>query len=146
MIGGLVIMAIASTILVAEKSGTPHAVPVSASTAAPPAITLSARDVSVVAQVYEPGEDSGWHAHAGIYAVAVISGALTVFGADCDPQVVEAGRPYVGGQTAHLVRNETSAPAVTTVSYLGPSNPGDSTRRVEAPAGCTLSVGAAAGR
>jgi len=31
-------------------------------------------DVAVVTQVYAPGQTSGWHTHAGLHAVAVLSG------------------------------------------------------------------------
>jgi quercetin dioxygenase-like cupin family protein len=102
------------------------------------AITLSARDVSVVTQVYEPGQESGWHSHAGIHAVAVISGVLTVYDSECRPQTFEPGRPYVGGQQPHLVRNETGAPVVMTVTYLNPSAPTTSTRHQPPPDGCPV--------
>jgi quercetin dioxygenase-like cupin family protein len=103
----------------------------------PLAITLSARDVSVVVQVYDPGQDSGWHAHAGIHAVAVSSGVLTIYDSQCRPQAVAPGRPYVGGQEPHLARNETAEPVTLTVTYLSPSAPAASTRHVDRPADCS---------
>ena len=104
----------------------------------PSAITLSERDVAVVVQVYEPGHDSGWHTHPGIHAVAVLSGALTVYDVDCRATTYGPGRPYVGGQALHLVRNESSAPAEMTVTYLNPPEPGDSTQHLAAPTGCVV--------
>lgn len=140
MVAGLVLVALAGAILV-DHARRPAAVepppPVAADSPADPlAITLSARDVSVVTQVYAPGEESGWHSHSGIHAVAVLSGALTVYDAECRPQTFEAGRPYVGGQQAHLVRNEGEVPVVMAVTYLSPSSGNDPTRRLPAPAGC----------
>jgi quercetin dioxygenase-like cupin family protein len=104
----------------------------------PSAITLSARDVSVVTQVYAPGQDSGWHFHAGIHAVAVLSGVLTIYNSQCGTQTVEPGRPYVGGQEPHLARNETGAPVEMSVTYLSPSKPARSTQRVPQPSGCDV--------
>jgi quercetin dioxygenase-like cupin family protein len=93
-------------------------------------------DVAVVTQAYEPGQTSGWHAHAGLHAVAVLSGELTVYDSACRPQRVVAGEPYVGGQQLHLARNETSEPVHMVVTYLnavGPEPP-----RAGAPAGCSV--------
>jgi quercetin dioxygenase-like cupin family protein len=118
----------------AASGGRPAATP----SGDPLAITLSARDVSVVVQVYEPGQDSGWHAHAGIHAVAVSSGVLTIYDSQCRPQAVAPGRPYVGGQEPHLARNETAEPVTMTVTYLSPSAPAASTRHVDPPAGCAV--------
>jgi quercetin dioxygenase-like cupin family protein len=48
--------------------------------AADPGIVLRGPgDVAVVNQVYEPGQTSGWHTHAGLHAVAVLTGELTVY-------------------------------------------------------------------
>ncbi|MGH9225998.1 MAG: cupin domain-containing protein [Acidimicrobiales bacterium] len=91
-------------------------------------------DISVVRQVYDPGQDSGWHAHSGIHAVAVLSGALTVYDLECRVQTVEPGSPYVGGQQAHRVRNETAEPVDMIVSYLSPRAAADSTRHISASA------------
>lgn len=129
MVGGLAVMALAALIMVGSGDAERRSVDRLA-------ITLSARDVSVVTQVYEPGEDSGWHSHPGIHAVAVMSGVLTVVDGQCRPQTVEPGRPYVGGQEPHLVANRTDAPVTMAVTYLSPSNPAAPTEHVPAPTGC----------
>jgi quercetin dioxygenase-like cupin family protein len=79
--------------------------------------------VSVVTQVYESGQSSGWHSHSGLHAVAVLSGRLAVYDQDCRLQQVEPGQPYVGGQELHLVRNEGTEPATMIVTYLNPAQP-----------------------
>ena len=135
MVSGIVVIALAGGVFIGGRGGRggmPRPAP------DPLAITLSARDVSVVVQVYEPGETSGWHSHAGIHAVAVLSGVLTVYDADCRRETFEPGRPYVGGQQPHLVRNESDAPVTMTVTYLNPSVPANSNRHVPTPAGCTI--------
>lgn len=101
-------------------------------------ISLAEQDVSVVVQVYEPGHDSGWHSHPGIHAVAVVVGALTVYDRECRATTFGPGQPYVGGRDLHLVRNETAAPVEMIVTYLSPSTPNDSTRHLDAPAGCVV--------
>ncbi|HEX2046335.1 MAG TPA: hypothetical protein VHF27_01125 [Acidimicrobiales bacterium] len=127
MVTGLVVMAVAVLVLTRAGDGD---VP-----ADPSAITLSARDVSVVSQVYEPGESSGWHSHPGIHAVSVTSGVLTVRTSGCPVRTFEPGRPYVGGQELHLVANETDAPVTMTVTYLNPSSP-PRPGQTPAPASC----------
>lgn len=103
----------------------------------PLAITLSGPgDVSTVTQVYEPGQTSGWHAHTGIHAVAVLSGTLTVYDEQCRAQAFGPGQPYIGGQELHLVRNEGPAPVEMVVTYLNPAGPNTSTRHMPAPASC----------
>ena len=129
MAGGLVVMAVAALVMVrAGDDPAPAGDPL--------AITLSARDVSVVTQVYEPGHDSGWHSHPGIHAVAVVSGVLTVVDAQCQVQIVEPGRPYVGGQELHVVRNHSDQPVTMSVTYLSPTAPGASTKHMPGPLGC----------
>ena len=148
MVSGALVMALAGVGLVRAADGfdrrSPEAPATATATAPAPvaapdlgAITLSARDVSVVTQVYEAGEDSGWHSHPGIHAVAVISGVLTVYDSQCQRQTFEAGRPYVGGQQPHLVRNESDGPVTMAVTFLNPSTAHRSTERLAPPAGCT---------
>ena len=129
MVTGLAVMAVAGLLVTAVDRS-------DRSVTDPAAITLSARDVSVVTQVYAPGEDSGWHSHPGIHAVAVVSGVLTVVDSQCQIQTFEPGRPYVGGQDPHLVANRTDAPVIMAVTYLSPSVPNGSTQHHPAPAGC----------
>ena len=132
MVSGLAVMAVAALVIVRPGDG--DGPPVDGDRSA---ITLSARDVSVVTQVYEPGHDSGWHAHPGIHAVAVISGVLTVYDGQCQARTVEPGQPYVGGQEPHLVVNRTDAPVTMAVTYLRPSTPAGSTEHLAAPAACS---------
>lgn len=140
MVSGVAVLVIAASLALDLQRSAPTDVP-----SAPPAvtvdssaITVSARDISVVTQVYGPGEDSGWHTHSGIHAVTVLSGVLTVYDGQCRPQTFEPGRPYVGGQDPHLVRNETSAPVEMAVTYLSPSHGGGPTQRLPTPTGCAL--------
>lgn len=138
MVSGVVVLLFAATLVLDRQGPAPTVSPgASAVTADPSSITLSARDISVVTQVYGAGEDSGWHSHSGIHAVTVLSGVLTVYDGQCRPQTFEPGRPYVGGQEIHLVRNETAAPVEMAVTYLSPST-GGPTHRLQAPAGCNV--------
>lgn len=139
MVAGVLFVGLAATVLVSALSrnaGTSAPPPSATAAADPLAVTLSARDVSVVQQVYEPGHTSGWHSHSGIHAVAVLSGVLTVYDGRCQAQTFQAGQPYVGGQDLHLVRNESSEPVVLSVTYLNPTSGGEPTRTFPAPSGC----------
>lgn len=140
MVSGVLVLAIAASLALGghgtAQPTTAQPATVPETTAGPPAITLAARDISVVSQVYGPGESSGWHAHSGIHAVAVLSGELTVYDGNCRAERFRPGRPYVGGQEIHLVRNETAAPVEMAVTYLSPSAGGGPTRRMAAPEGC----------
>ena len=140
MAAGLLVLGLAATVLLgalgrneSKPAPAPAAIPMAAD---PLALTLSARDVSIVHQVYSPGETSGWHSHSGIHAVAVLSGVLTVYDGQCQAQTFEAGQPYVGGQHLHLVRNESAEPVVMSVTYLSPASGGEPTRQLPAPRTC----------
>ena len=93
-------------------------------------------DVAVVTQIYEPGQTSGWHTHAGLHAVAVLTGELTVYDGKCRPQRVVAGEPYVGGRELHLARNETAERVEMVVTYLNAV--GTAPPHAGAPAGCRV--------
>lgn len=112
----------------------------------PRSITLNGPgDVGVVSMAYEAGQSSGWHSHAGIHAVAVLSGTLTVYDAQCRPQYVVPGQPYVGGQELHLARNETQAPVEMIVTYINPSATAGADSRHAAPPACDRVTGDARG-
>ena len=136
----LVVLGLAAILLAAGASRiTPgHAEAPPPATAAPVAaiVLRGPGDVAVVTQVYEPGQTSEWHAHAGLHAVAVLAGELTVYDADCRRQRVVGGEPYVGGREVHLVRNETAERVDMIVTYLnavGPASP-----HAGAPVGCAV--------
>ncbi len=87
---------------------------------------------------YDPGYSSGWHVHAGQHDVTVLSGALTVYGDDCRPEVYSVGQRYVGGRERHLASNEAAEPLKMVVRWLGGGQGRlpDRTTRVEAPGQC----------
>lgn len=132
MIGGIAALAASATALAVPTEGTDRRAFDPASGAG--AITLVKEDVTVVTQVYEPGQDSGWHTHSGIHAVAVLSGVLTVYDGACRAGTVAPGQPYVGGHEVHRTRNETAEPVEMVVTYLASRTPTASTTQVPAPA------------
>jgi quercetin dioxygenase-like cupin family protein len=144
MLAGVVAIVGAAGLTLAPRGGPSSSEPVPASVPAanahalgPLAVTLSGPgDVTVLTQAYEPGGDSGWHAHPGIHAVAVLSGTLTVYDEECRPQTFGPGQPYIGGQEPHRVRNEAQEPVQMVVTYLNPAGPHNSNRSVPAPAAC----------
>ena len=97
-------------------------------------------DVSAQLAGYVPGQSSGWHTHPGLHLVTVLSGTLTVYGPDCQPQIFGPGTVYAGGDRLHLARNEADAPLEMVVTYV--SGPGQSMAHFRldgvAPPGCQV--------
>lgn len=136
VLGGIAQLVVLGVVAILLAAGVSRLLPGHADVpAADPGIVLrGSGDVAVVTQVYEPGQTSGWHTHAGLHAVAVLTGELTVYDGKCRPQRVVAGAPYVGGRELHLARNETAQRVRMTVTYLnalGPVPP-----HAGAPEGC----------
>ena len=81
-------------------------------------------DVAVQRITFDPGAQSGWHAHPGPVFIQVVKGTLNFYESDdptCTPIVRKAGEGYLDvGDDAHIARNESDAPAETIVTYLVP--------------------------
>lgn len=80
-------------------------------------------DVVVRQHAYAPGGTTGWHAHPYPVLITVKEGTLTVYEYDdptCTPIVLTAGQGYVDSGRGHLVRNETSLPAVDISVIMAP--------------------------
>lgn len=99
---------------------------------------VNASDVGVVRMSYEPGQSSGWHSHPGVHAVAVVSGTLTVYGAECTPRNIGPGESYVGGQELHLTRNESAVPVEMVVTSVDTNRLTNSVRPHLAPHRCEV--------
>ena len=133
MAAGLVLVGAALTVV--HHSRASGAV----SAQAPSNITLGGPvDVTVQTTTYEPGQSSGWHAHTGMHAVIVLSGAVTFYDSQCHGRTYGPGETYVGGQEVHVARNDTVAPVEMAVTYLFPTGRPHTTFHVAspAPAGC----------
>jgi hypothetical protein len=91
-------------------------------------------DLAVQSIVFQPGSQSGWHAHPGPVFIQVVSGTMTFYSSDdptCTPIVRTAGQGFLDvGDHAHIARNETATPAQNIVSYFAP--PG-AALRIDAP-------------
>lgn len=66
--------------------------------------------VNVKRATYQPGQSSGWHAHAGIHTVIVTSGVLRVYDSGCLGRSYGVDEPYVGGMQDHLARQRDRRP------------------------------------
>ena len=79
-----------------------------------------------------PGGQSGWHTHPGPSVVLVAEGEVTVYDPDagCAATVYTKGEAFLdaGDGHAHLVRNETTAPAEVVAFQIVPK---DATRRID---------------
>jgi quercetin dioxygenase-like cupin family protein len=97
--------------------------------------------VQATVSIGAPGS-SGWHKHPGIVLVTVVTGTLTVYDANCDATVQDAGSAFVeSGDSPLLVRNESNTiPATVRVTYLAPSGTPNSGLRIDqANPGCPQS-------
>ena len=81
-------------------------------------------DVATQIITFQPGGQSGWHSHPGPVFITVMSGTMTFYEADdpsCQPIVRTAGQGYLDkGESAHIARNESGAPATNVVTYFAP--------------------------
>ena len=96
-------------------------------------------DITVLTMTYEAGQSSGWHAHHGIHAVAILSGALAVYDASCNRTTYGPDNPYIGGQQLHLINNETDAAVSMIVTYLNPVQPSAPARITTTTPACATS-------
>jgi hypothetical protein len=99
----------------------------------------STLDLAVQRIVFQPGGQSGWHAHPGPVFIQVVSGTMTFYESDdpdCRPIVRSAGQGYLDvGDHAHIARNETETVAENLVTYFAP--PGAVLRiDADAPGNC----------
>jgi quercetin dioxygenase-like cupin family protein len=85
--------------------------------------TKGATDVAVQTITSPPGGSSGWHSHPGVVLVAVQSGTVTVYHADCNATHYGPGQAFVEvGDHAVLVRNNTTSNAVLYVTLIVPKS------------------------
>ena len=83
-------------------------------------------DVVTVLFTVQPGGHGGWHTHPGPALFTVSAGTLTMYEGDdpsCTPHRFPAGTGSIEAETAahsHILRNETSTPAQTIVTFLVP--------------------------
>ena len=104
--------------------------------------TKADSDLYVVRNAIAAGGQSGWHRHPGPSLITVTIGEITAYESDdplCSPKVYRAGEGFVdSGDHAHLLRNESGAPAETVaVQFL----PVGATRRIDvdpAPTNCSF--------
>jgi quercetin dioxygenase-like cupin family protein len=78
-------------------------------------------DVIVQSAVFEPGGHSGWHGHRGVIVIAVKSGTITKYFADCVGHTYEAGDAFVEhGPRKVIIRNEGTVPTELAITYILP--------------------------
>jgi quercetin dioxygenase-like cupin family protein len=95
--------------------------------------TKGRSDVYVTRNAIAVGGQSGWHMHPGPSLITVTVGEITAYDSHnplCTPKVYHAGEGFIdSGDHAHLLKNESGAPAETVaVQFL----PDGSTRRIDA--------------
>jgi quercetin dioxygenase-like cupin family protein len=83
-------------------------------------------DFYVVDNKFLPNATSGWHSHPGPSVVTVVAGTMTNYESErgsCTTHVYSKGESFVdagGMDDAHMLRNESGAPAETIAVQLLP--------------------------
>ena len=95
-------------------------------------------NVGLTEETYAPGQSSGWHRHAGVHSVVVLSGTLTIYDQDCVRHDYGPGSSYIGGQQAHVARNEQAEPLGLVVTYVSSPSAASQSAMVDAPPGCDV--------
>jgi hypothetical protein len=64
------------------------------------------RPSSIETQVasYSAGGENGWHSHAGLVAVTLVSGTIDWYDANCNKTTYTAGQIVAGGQSDSLLQ------------------------------------------
>ncbi|HLX20274.1 MAG TPA: hypothetical protein VKR23_08985 [Gaiellaceae bacterium] len=89
---------------------------------------------------FAPGAYSGWHSHPGFLVSTVVSGTLTRYGADCSSQTYGPGQSfYETGASTFIVKNNTNADAVDTVTFVVPGGTPTTGLRIDKPQPTTCS-------
>jgi quercetin dioxygenase-like cupin family protein len=89
---------------------------------------------------FAPGAASGWHSHPGYLISTVLSGQLVRYGTDCSSQTFSAGQSfYETGANTFIVKNETNAEAVDTVTFVVPGGTPTTALRIDKPQPATCS-------
>ena len=101
--------------------------------------TKGATDVVMQTITSPPGGSSGWHSHPGVVLVAVQSGTVTLYDADCHTKQYGPGQAFVEiGDDAMLVRNNTTSNAVLYVTLIVPKSA--TSLRIDKPQPATCSA------
>jgi len=101
--------------------------------------TKGATDVAMQTITSPPGGSSGWHSHPGVVLVAVQSGTVTLYDADCHTKQYGPGQAFVEiGDDAMLVRNNTTSNAVLYVTLIVPKSA--TSLRIDKPQPATCSA------
>jgi len=98
------------------------------------AMTKDTSDVYVTRNAIAAGGQSGWHSHPGPSLITVTIGTIKVYESTdpaCSPTTYHAGDGFVDyGDHAHLLRNESGAPAETVAVQFLPTG---AARRIDEP-------------
>lgn len=103
--------------------------------------TKGEADVHVTRNAIAVGGQSGWHMHPGPSLITVTVGSITAYDSHdplCQPKTYTVGQGFIdSGEHAHLLRNDSGAPAETVAVQFLPDG-GD--RRIDAakPNNCSF--------
>ncbi len=89
---------------------------------------------------FAPGGFSGWHSHSGYLTATVVSGQVVRYGPDCSSETFTAGQSfYETAANTFIVKNESNADAVVSVTFVVPGGTPTTGLRVDKPQPATCS-------
>ena len=88
---------------------------------------------------YAPGGHNGWHSHPGMVAVAIISGAIQWFDANCEETDYKAGDSWTEGSQLHYLRVVGTTGAHLTAFFI--TAQGAALRTDEPAPACAAALG-----
>ena len=133
VVGGLALIIASGALALRARPATAHpSRPASTATAAGAPLP----NIGTASETYKPGHSSGWHVHPGVHSVVVLSGTLTIYDEHCVRTDYGPGEIYLGGNAAHLARNEGTDELNVAITYVYRSTSQTPGGPVTAPAGC----------
>jgi quercetin dioxygenase-like cupin family protein len=78
------------------------------------------RPSTVATQIasYSAGGENGWHSHAGMVTVTVVSGTIDWYDENCHKTTYTAGQSWVEGSQVHSFKNASAATVLLTATFI----------------------------
>jgi quercetin dioxygenase-like cupin family protein len=78
------------------------------------------RPSSIETQVasYSAGGENGWHSHAGLVAVTLVSGTIDWYDANCNKTSYTAGQSWLEGSQIHSFKNASPSTVLLTATFI----------------------------
>lgn len=95
--------------------------------------------IAIQDAAFNPGGHNGWHTHAGLVVVTLISGSLQWFDANCETTFYKAGDSWLEGSQPHYFRILGSTGAHLSAVFI--VSKGEPLRIDHAAPSCAVALG-----